>query len=738
MSVIATSSMAARRLAASKRSIRDALIDAVRRSNSSLRTLASDHHNIDDQGSLELDGDESCSDPLPPRAPDIAEFAAAVVLGRAFDVDRSVLATLQDSSRTTIIEVPDSAWVEPVADLIRQYVIGPSFTVNVLELASHSIAPAGTVAMFRGTSNTKTKRSPDDDKPVASAVRRRCALLGIAFDPDRTLPTALLRLADHRLVLPRLDADAIAAIIRAVTGRRCAVSIDETNAARVTLADLKLAIRADLGAERSCRRLVRILGAGRSAAADGPHLANLHGLGAAKEWGLNLAADLKAYAAGQLTWAQIDRGCLITGAPGTGKTSFARALAREASVHFTATSYGQWQSHKDGHLGAVTRAIRNTFQEAMENRPAILFIDEIDTIPTRGSAAQYEEWWTAITNTLLECLDGYDQREGVVVIAACNNPSKLDPALVRSGRLDRHIEIPLPEVADLIGIFRTHLGQDLIDADLRPAALATRGGTGADVERIVREARGRARREGFALTLPHLLEAARAGAPELPADVRRRVATHEAGHAVAMLALGIGEPISLSINTTGGLTYSDPVQTLAHTRTYLEHTLVRMLAGRAAEELVHCEVTAGAGGPPSSDLGRATDLALRLETVYGLGQSGLVLIPTMEPSNLAFHRDIHDAVRTTLNSAYAHATELLKANRAALDSLAEALFKMGYLDRGEITAVLAKTPLILREGAAPSSLLPIDSVTPHYIAPGAEASPQDNDDTASIGGSSVM
>ena len=168
-----------------------------------------------------------------------------------------------------------------------------------------------------------------------------------------------------------------------------------------------------------------------------------------------------------------------------------------------------------------------------------------------------EDWWTSITTTLLECMDGFERREGVVVIAACNDPSRLDPALVRSGRLDRHIEITLPDVPSLIGILRTHLAADLIGADLREVALAVRGGTGADIERFVREARARARRAGRTIKLQDLLDAVRKGHPEWPADVRRRIAYHEAGHAIALLALGLAEPKALSIGGTGGLAESD-------------------------------------------------------------------------------------------------------------------------------------------------------------------------------------
>jgi len=291
-------------------------------------------------------------------------------------------------------------------------------------------------------------------------------------------------------------------------------------------------------------------------------------------------------------------------------------------------------------------------------------------------------------------LDGFERREGVVVIAACNDHSRLDPALVRSGRLDRHIEIPLPDVPSLVGIFRTHLAGDLTGADLRDAALAARGGTGADVERFVREARGRARRASRPIDLSDLLDAVRNGQPEWPADVRRRIAYHEAGHAIAFLALNIAEPKALSIGGTGGLAESDLGEMRAMTRAHLEKYLVALLAGRAAEQLTFGEATAGAGGSEESDLGRATVLATRLETEYGLGAFGLVCIPGgASDRDLLLLDTLRSAVRGTIARAYAAALELLGQNQHALEALATALFGAGYLDRGEIAAVLAQTPL---------------------------------------------
>ena len=686
-------------LAAAARPLSEALIDILRTSLKPRPALSvgGDEHDRLEQFDLPLaqDGDtndaEMAMRPLPPD-----DAAVAIQFGRACEQNRDALAGLQNPDIVTIIEVPAVEFVDPISRLLRTHVLGlgaPVLDGNGLSKEA-TIAAAGTVVLFKRKDEEKSKKSSTEDAEFAAAVQRRCAVVGIAADADRLLPRGLVRLAEHRIVVPALDAWAVAAVIEAVTGRHPGAVSDDL-ARRATLEALAIAVRGDLGAERSLARLTRLLDHKEGNAEPAPRLSELHGLGEAREWGLALARDLKDYAAGKLPWAAVAPGALITGKPGVGKTSFARALAREAGVFFTATSYAQWQAHKDGHLGHVTQAIRNAFAEAQKNSPAIIFIDEIDTIPARGKGKWNDDWFGAITTCLLEALDGFSRREGVCVIAACNDaPSTLDPALVRAGRLDRHIHIPLPDIRSLIGIFRTHLGSDMEDADLRAAALAARGHTGADVERWVRQARRVARTAARALDLADLLDAVRGGEPDLPADVRRRVAHHEAGHAVALLALGIAEPKALSIGAGGGLAESDLGEIQAQTRPHLEKYLVALLAGRAAEQLVFGEATAGAGGSENSDLARATQLATRIETAYGLGSLGLVCIPgETGDRDLLLFADLRAVVGRTIDRAYTAALELLGQNRGALDALAAALFAAGYLDRTEIAAVLKKAPL---------------------------------------------
>lgn len=693
--------MKLRMLAASARPIADVLVDSLRASSrfSRLRAGLPTETNRDHEAhqfSMELEDESNDADER--GAPQILrpdEAAAAVLLGKAFERSRQVLANLRQSDTLAIVEVPHPDFVEPINKILRAHVLGteaPVLDGNDLGKRT-TVASPGTVVVFESPEATTPRKTRPKGAEFAAAMQLRCAVIGITSDLAM-LPHDFVSLAEHRIVVPPFDGAAIGAVIEAVTGKRPSTQIDERPACRVTLEALSIAVRADLGPERSLGRLRRLLDA-RDRNEEGPLLSEMPGLGPAKQWGLELAADLRDYVAGKLPWTACAKGLLISGPPGTGKTSYARALSREAGVHFIATSYAAWQSHKDGHLGSVTAAIRKTFSEATANRPCIIFCDEIDTLPARGKSAHHDDWWSAIVNTLLEQLDGFEKREGVVVIAACNDPSRLDAALVRAGRLDHHIAIPLPDVPALVDIFRFHLGGDLAGTELRAAALAARGHTGADVERWVRMARRTARTAGHPLTLQDLLEAVRGGESEWPADVRRRIACHEAGHAIVQLALGIAEPTALSIGGVGGLAESDLGEMRAETREHLEKFLVVLLGGRAAEQLSFAEVTAGAGGDAvGSDLARATRLATRLETDFGFGSLGLLcLAGNVGNRDLMMFDQLRAAVGGTIDRAYAMALEVLGRNRHTLDALAAALFAAGYLDRTDIRAVLAQTPL---------------------------------------------
>lgn len=685
-----------RSLISCQRPLIDVFIDALQRSTrlSILVHLGGSHRYGDDddqpkQPSLRLEDADDDVDAQQPSArtllPD--EMLAAVLLARALDSQREVIAAIADGG-VVVIEAPDAKIIAPLVDVLRRCVLGPHWTVKDGDALkpSHALEVATTtLVLFDRDGSEKSHNASTGNAKIGIALQMRCPIIGIAADIDRVLPRDLIRIADHRVTVPPIDAEAIVAVIAAVTGK-APEPIDPDLAKRTTTADLMLAIRSDRGPAGCLMRLRRLVDRTKADDDTTPMLRDLHGLGEAREWALNLVDDLRDYKAGKIPWAAVAKSVLIWGPPGTGKTLFAKSLAKTANVNFESTSYSEWQSKNDGHLGTVTRAIRDCFAAAKKNAPSILFIDEIDVLPKRKSGRYADEWWDAVTTTLLQELDGFTRREGVVVITACNSDPKknLDPALVRSGRLDKTVYIPLPDTIALVGILRTHLGQDLAGVDLRATAVAAYGTTGADIERFVRGARRRARVANRDVTITDLMEEIRDGRADFPEDVRRRVAYHEAGHAICAMALAIGAPQSLAIHANGGTTLLGPGTERAHTNSDLQQFLAYLLAGRAAEELACGDICAGAGGGDTSDLAIASSIAVQIEASYGLGAQGPLYFGSGDQGTLLRIPEIRSAVRRALEQAQIDARRLLETHRASLDQLAAALLRNNFLDRDEV------------------------------------------------------
>lgn len=434
----------------------------------------------------------------------------------------------------------------------------------------------------------------------------------------------------------------------------------------------------------------------------GPSLRDLSGYGEAKTWGLELTEDLSAWKAGRLAWHDVDRGVLLSGPPGSGKTSYATALARTCNVPLVLGSAARWQA--TGHLGDMLKAMRKAFAEAARQAPSILLIDEFDSFTSRDdrTGSSNDNYHRQVVNALLELLDGAQSHEGVIVIGATNRPEIIDPALLRAGRLERHFSISLPDEAARHDIYRFYLRGDLADEALDDVVSVSDGWSGADIERCVRNARRHARRAKRSMLLRDLVAALPPVVP-IPMAVQRCVAAHELGHAILGVLLDADPLMSVSIQRSIQVGRSS--QSLGHTEfeerlfsrktsAHLRNKVATLLGGIAAEELLFGEFGNGAGGDPSADLNRATDLATMLEIKWGLGKT-LSVEPGDSPRELSAFRHRRKALRksveATLQAEFRRAKSLLEEHRDALLDLHAGLLREGSLAAAVVRAAVERS-----------------------------------------------
>jgi hypothetical protein len=530
-----------------------------------------------------------------------------------------------------------------------------------------------------------------------------CAAV-ITCDRLAQVPEPLRRVVDLVLRLPPIDPDIFAQTFATVLDAPPPIGWDADGAdwVRQVLAnDFDHPRRLQLEAAPALAYIrAQVLERLRAVDAAGSiGLESLHGLGEARAFALDLIADLRAAMAGTLPWTQVDRGALLAGPPGTGKTTLARAIARDCGVRFIAASASGWMASSE-HLGEHIRQIRGSFAEARRYAPSILFIDEIDSLGNRenfsGSNASY---MTGVVNAVLEQMQELDPTAPVVVLAATNHEGNVDPALRRAGRLDRVIRIPLPNGAALSQIYTHYLSvaglpsaAPAVQADLLGAL--SLGCTGADVQRIVRGAARRARREGRTVAqadlVAELTNKPRHDEESLrrltPAELER-TAVHEAGHALAMFLGGAGGAdigfVSVVPRSDGSLGFVAPLpdERVSYTRDdYLERIGV-CLAGRAAEELRYGE--RGVSGGAASDLHSATAYALQMVLRLGLGDARRLAVAG-EPSERD-RREVEDLLRTR----YDLVRDQLADHRTRLMSLADALIARQELAGDEVRTILA-------------------------------------------------
>jgi cell division protease FtsH len=433
---------------------------------------------------------------------------------------------------------------------------------------------------------------------------------------------------------------------------------------------------------------------------------------------------------------RIPKGVLLMGAPGTGKTLLARAVAGEASVPFFSISGSDFV---EMFVGVGASRVRDLFEQGKKNAPCIVFIDEIDAVGRHrgaGLGGGHDEREQTLNQLLVE-MDGFESNEGVILVAATNRPDVLDPALLRPGRFDRRIVVNRPDVKGREGILAVHTKKIPMDDDVDVAVLArgSSGFSGADLANLVNEAALHAARynqksvrmHDFEFAKDKVLMGAERRSMIIDEDEKRVTALHEAGHALLTVVLPHADPIhKVTIIPRGmalGLTQQLPLnEKHNYARNYLQDQIAILLGGRIAEELTIGDVTTGAG----NDLERATDLARQMVCEWGMSDAmGPLTFGKKEEQifigrEIAQHQDysedtavrIDQEVRRLVTDNYVRAKEALAAHKQQLLDVAEALLTHETLDGEQVKRLVAGEPLgevAPAQGPPPSSPVPDES-----------------------------
>ncbi|MGZ2484853.1 cell division protease FtsH [Rhizobium pisi] len=423
----------------------------------------------------------------------------------------------------------------------------------------------------------------------------------------------------------------------------------------------------------------------------GYRLESMPGYGEARDWGLQLSDDLADWKTGRIPWSDVDTGLLLSGPSGVGKTIYARALANTCDVDLVVASAARWQSR--GHLGDMQKAMFASFEEAKKKAPAILFIDEVDSFTDRDREQSHNASYVRqVINSFLECLDGTAGREGVVVVGACNNPSVMDPAILRPGRLDHHIRLGYPDAEARVGILRLHLRGDLPEADFSQFADDSFGLTGADIARLVRLARRVARRHRRAVTVEDVMSSL-PGRVALSEKFRWALAIHELGHAAVAVATGARRIRAVSIETKASATVERQILGGAVMEAsefenngkqfYLDNIAIH-LGGMAAEQVFLGEH----GDGVASDLDGATRLAVILDR--HLGMNGVLnawpagVDDRLIDSVRRVDGPLLERIEPVLQEQLARAKTIVESHRKSLEGLWLELIGGGHLTGKQI------------------------------------------------------
>ncbi|MFZ2525293.1 MAG: ATP-dependent zinc metalloprotease FtsH [Candidatus Ferrigenium altingense] len=413
---------------------------------------------------------------------------------------------------------------------------------------------------------------------------------------------------------------------------------------------------------------------------------------------------------------RIPRGVLLVGSPGTGKTLLAKAIAGEAKVPFFSISGSDFV---EMFVGVGAARVRDMFEQAKKHSPCIIFIDEIDAVGRQrgaGLGGGNDEREQTL-NALLVEMDGFEGASGVIVIAATNRPDVLDPALLRPGRFDRQVVVPLPDIRGREQILMVHMRKVPVSSDVKADILArgTPGMSGADLANLVNEAALFAARRGkrfvdmddFEAAKDKIMMGAERRSMVMPEEERKNTAYHESGHAVVAKLLPKTDPVhKVTIIPRGralGLTMQLPAEDrYSMDKVRILDTIAVLFGGRIAEEIFMHQMTTGA----SNDFERATDMARKMVTQWGMSDAlGIMVYGENEGEvflgrSVTTHKNISEAtmqqvdaeIRRIIDQQYALARRLIEENRDKIETMAKALLEWETLDADQLDDIMAGNP----------------------------------------------
>jgi cell division protease FtsH len=444
--------------------------------------------------------------------------------------------------------------------------------------------------------------------------------------------------------------------------------------------------------------------------------ADVAGVDEAKEEVAELVDFLRDPSKFQKLGGRIPRGVLMVGSPGTGKTLLARAIAGEAKVPFFSISGSDFV---EMFVGVGAARVRDMFEQAKKNAPCIVFIDEIDAVGRQrgaGLGGGNDEREQTLNQLLVE-MDGFEGTSGVIVIAATNRPDVLDPALLRPGRFDRQVVVPLPDIRGREQILLVHMRKVPIapDVDASIIARGTPGFSGADLANLVNEAalfaaRGSKRlvdMDDFERAKDKVIMGAERKSMVMPEEERKNTAYHESGHAIVARLLPKTDPVhKVTIIPRGralGVTMQLPVEDrYSYNRDYLLNNIAVLFGGRIAEELFMNQMTTGA----ANDFKRATEMARRMVTEWGMTDAlgpmvygeneGEVFLGRSVTTHQNMSEDTMNAVdkevRAIIDQQYTLARRLLEENRDKVEVMAKALLEWETIDADQINDIMSGRP----------------------------------------------